>query len=148
MLVSNVILLLTPTLAAAKLWGWPDDFSIHVHSGKQNWPMKASSLNTADSFWMCPGFGDWCEKLESLQCQQLQHYKSNQGWDWGSFIYLQKDGAAWLNLWKDGDHYNVYEQDGDGQIHGQCKAEGNHFACDGGVNFTWWVTLRLHCWQW
>lgn len=144
MLSKLSILLVTPFLADAKLWGWPDEFTISSYGRLYAYPKWGGS----NAYYMCNGIGNYCN-LD--QCEKMQHF------DWsGRFptkhVYLQKGTAAWMDLWRvDGTQttYNMYEQSGDGTIHGQCQTlqrkditcEYNGFTSDKAMPY-------LHCQQW
>lgn len=144
MLPQTVVLLLSPALASAKLWGWPDDFSIDERQGQSHYPPSEASPNFG---YMCEGFGDWCNWDK---CRQMQAFQISGNRLGGNYMFLQMENAAWVDLWKVGDSetYNMYEQSGDGTVHGQCEIAENFVGCKEGWNYTVWVYVRLHCWQW
>lgn len=138
-------LLILPLSASAKLWGWPDEFSVHKMELKQNWPPGSHG----EAFYMCPGWDNWCKGVEG-GCEEMQHFKPSGRLASGS-IYMQKANAAWMDLWRVGDTttYDMYEQNGDGAVHGQCQLTNRApHDCDNTFFTSSIVQVYLHCWQW
>lgn len=129
--LSALVLLTGGLVAQAKLSGWPDDFALSLDSSRYNNPR-----------WLISdGWGNRCDKSKSVE---LDHFSLDLithpgGWDW---VNMRKPYSAWVDVWRaEGDTFNMYEQNGDGTIQGQCQvAEGDRCPWNGGP--------MLHCWQW
>lgn len=116
-MLTAVCSLSVPLLAApatAKLWGWPDDFAFSTDQGTVAW---ARGSYTPGLGYVCPGWGTWCDMDK---CDELQTWKKGNHGP-GDYVYLQKENAAWMDLWRiDGtDTFNMLEKGGDGTVQGQ-----------------------------
>lgn len=141
MLLNSALVVLASTAASAKLWGWPDTFTISYDDYNRN-KMRA-----------CDGWGNWCD---DGACKPMQHFdcapnsehalhRLPQYWSWGTF---RKEGSAWLDVWRQGDShtFNMYESNQNGTVHGQCQAVD--FALDIHECGHKKTNVILNCWQW
>lgn len=143
MLLSYVLLLLlAPLSVTAKLWGWPDSFTLHT-VGSNEWGKWGIPTNPT----ICPGWDNWCSN-QCVGVQRLDHR------DWGPYpttwqwAHIRKEGSAWVDFWRQGDSntFNMYESNKDGRIQGQCQIVDFYKS---------WIPcgdrqlqIFLHCWQW
>lgn len=144
MLLLPLALSLVPAAATAKLWGWPDSFSVSA---------DVFGDNISDPNWMrvCSGWGNWCHD----DCQSIQHfdhrlavggsYLHPEVWTWAQ---IQKENSAWVDFWRQGnsDTFNMYESNKDGTVHGQCQIV--HFHEEPQHCLGRKVMVLLNCWQW
>lgn len=141
MLLLPLVLSLIPASSTAKLWGWPDSFTV---------TFRAETPQDANLF-VCPGWGSWCG-----DCVQVQDFKITSAggqvpimmpetWTWA---HLQKDGSAWVDFWRQGksDTFNMYETNKDGTVHGQCQLVDFHRDTQNCGDHH--VMVFLNCWQW
>lgn len=141
---STLILLTTGIVANAKLWGWPDDFALVYRHDLDNGKTH---------FKICEGWGNFCD---DSRCQDLDTMEVSPG-GMGSivptswkYVNMRKGGSAWLDAWRaEGDTFNMFEQNGDGSVHGQCQIAADDLK-KGEQPCNDWVTFApyLHCWQW
>lgn len=153
MLSTTTLLFLVPTLASAKLWGWPDEFTIHRSWGKQ-------SNNPISRTMACQSWYNFCNE-NSAVCTDLQLYNGNGGQPRdSSYVEVRMENAAWMDLWRAGNtgKYDIFEHNGDGSIAGYCTLENKYirpancnteqgYCC----NEDWWIwhsgQVDFHCWQ-
>lgn len=140
MLSSSLALFLVPAVATAKLWGWPDSFTVtaNLPTNEDN-PMR-----------VCPGWGTWCGDCAHVQDFQLSPgglmgFLNVKGWDWA---HIKKENSAWVDFWRQGksDTFNMYESNQDGTVHGQCQIvdfNRDEQRCGDRT-----ALVLLHCWQW
>lgn len=140
MLLSSAVLLFAPAAATAKLWGWPDSFTVSakVNSGGMN-------------MQICSGWGNWCGQCDNVNHiddghNQVASYLFPKNWHW---LNLRKDNSAWVDFWRQGDSdtFNMYESNQDGSVHGQCQIvdfSQETQSCSG----VWDTRVLLNCWQW
>lgn len=144
MLLSSAVLLLAPAAATAKLWGWPDSFTVSAET-------VSEGMKIYNNMQICSGWGNWCG-----QCDNANHiddgdngygsYFLPERWHW---INLRKDNSAWVDFWRQGDSdtFNMYESNQDGTVHGQCQIvdfHGDSQTCSKSRS----TRVLLNCWQW
>lgn len=139
--LSFMTLLASALTAQAKLSGWPHDFAV----------VEVANLGT-DSFSavICKGWGTWCDKSQCTPLESFDHTPRDASWAWAStwkWYNLRKPQSAWVDIWHiNGDTFNMYEQNGDGSVQGQCQVaqEYTHSERCGVLD----MRPLLHCWQW
>lgn len=143
MLSSTFLLLLAPAAATAKLWGWPDSFTVSIEESENAWAEYDTRV--------CSGWGNWCGNCDWVQdFQESVHafglYKTPTLWQWA---HIKKENSAWIDFWRQGDSnsFNMYETNQDGTVHGQCQIVDfftSEQDCGGGRK----PLVLLNCWQW
>lgn len=144
--LSTLALLATGLAANAKLSGWPDDFAI-VQFKIYDWRQPFGWMTSRK---MCEGWGTWCDEskchnLESIDISPRSIESIvNTNWQW---VNARKSNAALMDLWRgDGETFNMFEQNGNGQQQGQCQLHHtpDFRFCKDGVK----QRPQLNGWQW
>lgn len=139
MLSSSLALFLVPAVATAKLWGWPDSFTVTANLSNDNSGIR-----------VCPGWGTWCGYCANVQDFQLSPggpmaFMYVGDWNWA---HIKKENSAWVDFWRQGksDTFNMYESNQDGTVHGQCQVVDFYRDAQkcGDRN----AYVQLNCWQW
>lgn len=124
----------------ARLWGWPDDFSVSFH-----YRGRVTETIPQYGVQVCSGWGNWCDPTQCQWAQQLRTNGNNPKdiWRW-RWMQVRKQDAAWIDLWRSsGDTFNLFET-GRAEQQGQCQLAGEQRVNCGDDHY---IAL-VHCWQW